>query len=72
MVTKKYESKSAALTIEVDEDKCIGAGECVAVCPTNVYDLVEGKTKANRVDDCIECCACVDACPTKAIKHTSC
>ena len=72
MAVKKYENKGAAFTIEVDEDKCIGAGECVNVCPTNVYDLTEGKTHANRVDDCIECCACVDACPTKAIKHSSC
>ncbi len=71
MAVKKYTSK-AGFTIEVDEEKCIGAGECVNVCPVNVYDLVDGKTKANRVDDCIECCACVDACPTKAIKHSSC
>jgi NAD-dependent dihydropyrimidine dehydrogenase PreA subunit len=71
MVVKKYSSK-VGFTIEVDEDKCIGAGECVNVCPTNVYDLTDGKAHANRVDDCIECCACVDACPTKAIKHSSC
>ncbi|KCZ70988.1 NADH:ubiquinone oxidoreductase chain I-like protein [Candidatus Methanoperedens nitroreducens] len=69
MAVKKYE---AVVTIEIDEDKCIGAGECVNVCPTNVFDLVEGKSHATRVEDCIECCACVDACPTKAIKHSTC
>ena len=70
MTVKKYEGISA--TIEIDEDKCIGAGECVNACPVNVFELVEGKAHAIRVDDCIECCACVDACPTKAIKHSSC
>ncbi len=40
MAVKKYENKAATWTIEVDEDKCIGAGECVNVCPTNVYFCV--------------------------------
>lgn len=70
MVVKKYESKN--ITIEIDEDKCIKAEECINVCPVNVFDIIDDKSHATRVDDCIECCACVDACPTKAIKHSSC
>jgi NAD-dependent dihydropyrimidine dehydrogenase PreA subunit len=70
MVIKKYESTNA--TIEIDEDKCIGAGECVNTCPVSVFEIVEGKAHATRIDDCTECCLCVDACPTKAIKHSSC
>lgn len=67
---KRYEGVSA--TIEIDEDKCIGVGECANVCPTGVFELIEGKSQAINVDDCIECCACVDACPAKAIKHDAC
>ncbi|MBE0522147.1 MAG: 4Fe-4S binding protein [Candidatus Methanoperedenaceae archaeon] len=69
MVVKKYEG---TVIIEIDEDKCDGNGACVEVCPTDVFDLVEGKSQANRIDDCIECCACVDACHVNAIKHTTC
>ncbi|KAB2947374.1 MAG: ferredoxin [Candidatus Methanoperedens nitroreducens] len=70
MVVKKY--SEGAITIEIDEEKCNADGECVNVCPTNVFEIVDGKSKALRIADCIECCACVDACPTKAIKHHSC
>ncbi len=70
MVVKKYERND--VTIEIDEDKCIGAGECVNACPASVFELVEGKSHAIRIDDCTECCVCVDACPTSAIKHSSC
>ncbi|MCR6624273.1 MAG: 4Fe-4S binding protein [archaeon YNP-LCB-024-027] len=60
------------VTIEIDHDKCIGAGECVRVCPTSVYKLVNGKSVVENIDNCIQCCACVVACPTQAIKHSSC
>lgn len=69
MAIEKYEG---IVTIEIDEGKCSGAGECVNACPVDVFELVDGKSKATNLDNCIECCACVDACPTKAIKHDSC
>ncbi len=69
MVVKKYEG---TVTIEIDEDLCNGDGKCIEQCPVNVFDLVEGKSQANRLDECTECCICVDECPTQAIKHSSC
>jgi len=69
MAVKKYEG---TITIEIDEDKCDGNGACAEVCPVDVFDIVDGKSHATRVEDCIECCACVDACHTQAIKHTTC
>ncbi|RLG72805.1 MAG: 4Fe-4S ferredoxin [Methanobacteriota archaeon] len=62
----------AEVTIKIDYDKCIGSGECVDVCPSDVFELVDGKSTAPNVADCIECCACVSACPTNAIEHSSC
>ena len=72
LTVKKYESDALGITIEIDYDQCTGAGECVDVCPTEVFELVDGKATAPNIDECIECCACVEACPTQAIKHTSC
>ena len=69
---KKWESKVMGVVIEVDYDKCKGAGECVTVCPAGVYELAKGKTVPVNIDGCIQCCACQDACPYVAIKHHSC
>ncbi|MDH4123238.1 MAG: 4Fe-4S binding protein [Thermoplasmata archaeon] len=71
MVMKTYKSASGA-TIEIDEDKCTGCGECVNICPAEVFELVDEKATAPKADDCTECCACVEACPEKVIKHSSC
>ena len=59
--------------ITVDYDKCVGAGQCVAVCPSNVYVLKSvdesGKLKGvpEASEDCILCMVCVSACPESAI-----
>jgi NAD-dependent dihydropyrimidine dehydrogenase PreA subunit len=72
MAVKKYESTDGLITIEVDEELCEGLKDCIEVCPTNVYDLIDGKAVPTRIDECIECCQCVDSCPKNAIKHSSC
>lgn len=69
MAIKTYEAET---TIKIDHDKCTGAGECVDICPVDVYEIVDGKSTAPKVEECIECCACIDACPNKAIEHNSC
>lgn len=56
--------------VEIDLDLCVAAGECVSVCPADVYEIVDGKVKADNIGECIECGACQDVCPTNAIlKH---
>ena len=72
MVVKKYENEESGVKIEIDEEKCIGAGECVKACGSGVFELVDGKAHAVKVEDCSECCLCVDSCPTGAITHSSC
>ncbi|MFQ6056471.1 MAG: ferredoxin family protein [Methanosarcinales archaeon] len=70
MVVKIY--NSGDITIKIDYDKCVGHGECVEICPVDVYELVDGKSTAPNIDECTECCLCVDACPENAIEHNSC
>lgn len=64
--------QSGEVTISVDYDKCQGHAECVDVCPSEVYQLWDGKAVAVNVAECIECCACFESCPEQAITHSSC
>jgi NAD-dependent dihydropyrimidine dehydrogenase PreA subunit len=66
------EWRSDAVTIKVDYGKCVAHGNCVEACPSDVYELQNGKAVPVGIDDCIECCACVESCPEKAIEHSAC
>ena len=58
----------------VDEDKCIGCGACVSVCPANptVFEIkqkdVGMKSIVKHPEACIACGSCVSSCPVEAIK----
>ncbi len=64
--------QSDDVTIKVDYDKCKGHGDCVDNCPSEVYELVDGKAVAVDIEACVECCACAENCPEEAIDHSSC
>ncbi len=51
----------------INDDRCTGCDACVAVCPTNVLDLISNKSRVLRFEDCIQCEACMWACPTEAL-----
>jgi len=55
------------LVHDINDDRCTGCDACVAVCPTNVLDLVANKSRVLRFHDCIQCEACMFACPTEAL-----
>ena len=55
------------LVHDINDDRCTGCDACVAVCPTNVLDLVANKSRVLRFQDCIQCEACMWACPTEAL-----
>ncbi len=68
----KKEYKDGDIVITINLDKCEGIGECVTVCPVDIFEVVDGKAICKNVGECIECCACVNACPKDAIEHSSC
>jgi thioredoxin reductase (NADPH) len=77
VLTKQREKKQAAaeaaaplphvLIHSINDDRCTGCDACVAVCPTDVLELVEHKSRVLRFGDCIQCEQCMLACPTQAL-----
>jgi ferredoxin len=53
------------MAARVDQEKCVGCGQCEAVCPVGAVKLANGKASVN--EQCIECGACVSECPSEAI-----
>ncbi|MCK4388956.1 MAG: 4Fe-4S binding protein [Desulfobacterales bacterium] len=51
----------------VDKDKCIGCGECVEICPVEVWELQDEKAEPVNADECMGCESCVEACEQGAI-----
>lgn len=55
------------VTLELNTDKCIGCGMCVAVCPHRVFQFNNKKAEIIDRDACMECGACSRNCPVDAI-----
>ena len=56
------------MKVSVDENKCIGCGACISVCP-EVFELNEnGKSRVKQEETDLECCKeAKDICPVDAI-----
>ena len=54
-------------TLKVLDDKCIGCGFCLTVCPREVLRLNSGTVQIADRDSCIECGACARNCSVEAI-----
>jgi NAD-dependent dihydropyrimidine dehydrogenase PreA subunit len=54
---------------KVDQDTCIGCGNCLAVCPAepNCFDVEDVSTVVHP-ESCIDCGDCVEGCPVEAIE----
>lgn len=59
------------VTLKLNEEKCIGCGVCVQVCPHNVFLIKEGKAYILDKDSCMECGACAKNCLVSAIEVRS-
>ncbi|MGM0383853.1 MAG: 4Fe-4S binding protein [Thermodesulfobacteriota bacterium] len=56
--------------MEVDEEKCIGCGDCVDICPMDVYEIQHEKSVPVNAEECIGCESCIEACEQGAITVT--
>ncbi|MFH1077032.1 MAG: 4Fe-4S binding protein [Pseudomonadota bacterium] len=51
----------------IDSEKCVGCGECIDVCPADVYELQDEKSVPVNPDECLGCGSCVEVCEQDAI-----
>ncbi len=54
-------------TLEFAEDKCVGCGMCLIVCPHAVFSMDTDHVKIENRDACMECGACALNCPTNSL-----
>lgn len=56
--------------VRIDEELCIGCGECVSLCPKKILyiDDKSGKCRVSDETKCDRLRGCVRVCPVKAIK----
>jgi len=73
-IVKAFRKKSVTVSlpklIEVDTEKCISCGSCVALCPVEAITMADDLSVEFNKEKCVgsTCSACVDACPARAIK----
>ena len=54
------------MTIELDQNKCIGCGTCVAICPGN-FEMNGAKARVKSQEDTGCAKQAADSCPVSAI-----
>ncbi len=65
-----YRYIESLATLKLDQQTCIGCGNCNTVCPHRIFDMEAKKAVIRDLDACMECGACAKNCPVDAISVT--
>jgi adenylylsulfate reductase subunit B len=55
------------MSIAINQNKCVGCGQCALVCPGNLIRILDGRAVIRRQKDCWGCTSCLKECKTGAI-----
>lgn len=55
-------------SVRRDENECIDCGECISICPQEVFYFDENWSIQMKTDNCVLCGKCTTACPQGALK----
>ncbi|HKL12750.1 MAG TPA: 4Fe-4S binding protein [Halanaerobiales bacterium] len=62
----KNKNNSTNKIISIDQEECIGCGQCVTACPFDAIQLVDGNAQVIE-NKCRGCKQCIRICPVQAI-----
>jgi NAD-dependent dihydropyrimidine dehydrogenase PreA subunit len=53
--------------IVIDEKKCTVCGECISICPVEIYQKQDERIAIGNADECSGCQSCVSMCEAQAL-----
>ncbi len=56
--------------IALDEKKCKVCGECVSICPVEIYKKEDNHIVVGNSEECSNCQSCISVCESEAITIT--
>ena len=56
--------------VAIDQTKCKVCGECVSICPVEIYKQDGDKIVVGNTEECSNCQSCVSVCESQAIAIT--
>ncbi|UCF66800.1 MAG: ferredoxin [Acidobacteriota bacterium] len=54
--------------VGINFDLCDNTQNCAAVCPENVFVIVDSRTTVAHAGECTLCAKCLECCPEGAIE----
>lgn len=57
------------MSVKINSIECLGCGECMCVCPQDVFEHQAdiGATMVVRPENCVDCEGCIEVCPVGAL-----